>query len=206
VQQQEEVSIGGPGFAIKNTDAVDRGLAVVGDHRRCLDGRLCTGGCGRPCFRTDCRVADEVVAIVMTCSSQAMQRREDRTPATELLVEPTKSEGIFELYRRNAETAEQRDKPQPTQTKWAIGSMEWLAEQKKSALNRSRSLAGRSGGPRQQSSQVTGAPMVRIHLPPGQSPQTTGSAGDFTRLIPIIQNHAGSIVKFLAGSLAFLVD
>jgi hypothetical protein len=54
----------------------------VGDHRRCLDGRLCTGGCGRPCFRTDCRVADEVVAIVMTCSSQAMQRREDRTPAT----------------------------------------------------------------------------------------------------------------------------
>ena len=47
VQQQEDGSIGGPGFAIKNTDAVDRGLAVVGDHRRCLDGRLCTGGCGR---------------------------------------------------------------------------------------------------------------------------------------------------------------
>ena len=38
---------GGPGFAIKNTAAVDRGLAVVGDHRRCLVGRLCTGGCGR---------------------------------------------------------------------------------------------------------------------------------------------------------------
>ena len=47
MQQQEDGSIGGPGFAIKNTDAVDRGLAVVGDHRRCLDGRLCTGGCGR---------------------------------------------------------------------------------------------------------------------------------------------------------------
>jgi class 3 adenylate cyclase len=39
--------------------------------------------------------------------------------------------------------------------------------------------------------------MVRIRLPPGESPQTIGSAGDFTRLIPIIQNHAGSIVKFL---------
>jgi phage terminase large subunit-like protein len=43
---------------------------------------------------------------------------------SELLVEPMKSEGIFELYRRNAEAAEQRDKPQPTQTTWAIGSME----------------------------------------------------------------------------------
>jgi hypothetical protein len=39
--------------------------------------------------------------------------------------------------------------------------------------------------------------MVRIQLSPEESPQTIGSAGDFTRLIPIIQNHAGSIVKFL---------
>ena len=39
--------------------------------------------------------------------------------------------------------------------------------------------------------------MVRIRFPPGESPQTIGSAGDFTRLIPIIQNHAGSIAKFL---------
>src|SRR5262249_46023343 len=31
------------------------------------------------CFRTDCRAVNEVVAIVMTCSSQAVQRREDRT-------------------------------------------------------------------------------------------------------------------------------
>jgi hypothetical protein len=51
---------------------------------------------------------------------------------SELLVEPMKSEGIFELCRRNAEAAEPRDKPQPTQTTWAIGSMEWLAEQKRS--------------------------------------------------------------------------
>jgi hypothetical protein len=54
------------------------------------------------------------------------------TAFSELLVEPLKSEGIVELYRRNAEAAEQRDKPQPTQTTWAIGSMERLAEQKKS--------------------------------------------------------------------------
>ena len=51
---------------------------------------------------------------------------------SELLVEPMKSEGIYELYRRNAEAAEQRDKPQPTKTVYARGSMEWLAEQKKS--------------------------------------------------------------------------
>jgi hypothetical protein len=51
---------------------------------------------------------------------------------SELLVEPMKSEGIFELHRRNAEAAEQRDKLQPTQTTWAIGSMGCLAEQKRS--------------------------------------------------------------------------
>jgi hypothetical protein len=31
---------------------------------------------------------------------------------------------------------------------------------------------------------IDGGPRVRIHLPPGESPQTIGSAGDFTRLIP----------------------
>jgi hypothetical protein len=31
-----------------------------------------------------------------------------------------------------------------------------------------------------------GGPRVRIHFPPGESPQTIGSADDFTRLIPII--------------------
>jgi class 3 adenylate cyclase len=43
--------------------------------------------------------------------------------------------------------------------------------------------------------------MVRIHLSPAESPQTIGSAGDFTRLIPIIQNNAGSIVKFLGNGV-----
>jgi hypothetical protein len=51
---------------------------------------------------------------------------------SELLVEPMKGEGIFEFYRRNAEAAEQRDKPQPTQIVYTPGSMEWHAEQKKS--------------------------------------------------------------------------
>jgi hypothetical protein len=51
---------------------------------------------------------------------------------SELLVEPMESEGIFELYRQYAEAAEQRDKPQPTKAVYAPGSMEWLAEQKKS--------------------------------------------------------------------------
>jgi len=36
------------------------------------------------------------------------------------------------FMRRQAEAAEQHRKPQPFQTTWAIGSMEWLAEQKKS--------------------------------------------------------------------------
>jgi len=43
-----------------------------------------------------------------------------------------KDEGIYELYRREEEAAEQRRKPQPAQTVWQPGSMEWLAEQEKS--------------------------------------------------------------------------
>jgi len=45
---------------------------------------------------------------------------------------PFPGQNIFELYRRNAEADEQRRKPQPTKTVYAKGSMEWLAEQKKS--------------------------------------------------------------------------
>jgi predicted phage terminase large subunit-like protein len=41
--------------------------------------------------------------------------------------------GIFEATRRRAEAVEQRHKPPPTQTVWAPGSMEWLAEQNKSS-------------------------------------------------------------------------
>jgi len=48
------------------------------------------------------------------------------------LKKPFPSQGFFEFMRRQAEAAEQHRKPQPFQTTWAIGSMEWLAEQKKS--------------------------------------------------------------------------
>jgi len=45
---------------------------------------------------------------------------------------PFPGRGIFEYYRRLAEEAEERRKPQPVQTTWAVGSMEWLVEQNKS--------------------------------------------------------------------------
>jgi hypothetical protein len=41
-------------------------------------------------------------------------------------------QGIYELYCLQAEAAEQRRKPQLIKTVYARGSMEWLAEQKKS--------------------------------------------------------------------------
>jgi len=47
-----------------------------------------------------------------------------------------KSYGAFEAMRQRAEemlAEQQRDKPQPAQPTWAIGSMEWLAEQNKSS-------------------------------------------------------------------------
>ena len=46
---------------------------------------------------------------------------------------PFTGQGIYELYGRQRAAAEQRRKPQPTNTTWAIGSMEWLAEQNKSS-------------------------------------------------------------------------
>src|SRR5437763_1697294 len=46
---------------------------------------------------------------------------------------PFPGQGIFEYYRRLAHEAEERNKPQPAQTTWAIGSMEWQAEMNKSS-------------------------------------------------------------------------
>src|SRR6202047_1524524 len=43
---------------------------------------------------------------------------------------PFPSQGHYEYMRQRAHELQQRDKPQPTKTVWAIGSMEWLAEQK----------------------------------------------------------------------------
>ena len=50
---------------------------------------------------------------------------------SELLVKPMNGEGIYELYRRRAEAAAQRSKPQPTQTLPQPGSIEWFEAQKK---------------------------------------------------------------------------
>lgn len=44
---------------------------------------------------------------------------------------PFPGQGVFEYYRRKAEQTQQRRKPQPVQTEWAKGSMEWLAAQNK---------------------------------------------------------------------------
>ena len=46
-----------------------------------------------------------------------------------------KSWGFYELTRQKAEQlrTEQRGKPQPTETVWAPGSMEWLAANNKSS-------------------------------------------------------------------------
>src|SRR5882757_4766121 len=39
---------------------------------------------------------------------------------------PYPGQNMFELYRRQALELKERNKPQPVQTTWAIGSMEWL--------------------------------------------------------------------------------
>jgi len=55
--------------------------------------------------------------------------------ALEMLNPEMKGAGIYEFYRRKAEEprAEQHGNPQPSQTAWAPGSTEWLAEQSKSS-------------------------------------------------------------------------
>jgi hypothetical protein len=55
--------------------------------------------------------------------------------ALEMLNPEMKGWGIYEFYRQKAEElrAKQRGNPQPTQTAWAPGSMEWLAEKNKSS-------------------------------------------------------------------------
>jgi hypothetical protein len=43
----------------------------------------------------------------------------------------TCAKGYYEWARQRAQAIEQQRQPQPTKTVWAIGSMEWLAEQEK---------------------------------------------------------------------------
>jgi predicted phage terminase large subunit-like protein len=52
---------------------------------------------------------------------------------------PFSNQGYYEWMRQRAQALEEQRKPQPTKTVWAIGSMEWLAEQDK-ALETERRL------------------------------------------------------------------
>jgi len=97
---------------------------------------------------------------------------------SELLVEPMKGEGIFELYRRYAEAAEPRDKPQPTKpctppARWnGVPSRRNRAEPQ-CRLRRRLPFAATSGGGPTTKLAVAGGPRVRIHLPPAASHQRT---------------------------------
>jgi hypothetical protein len=53
--------------------------------------------------------------------------------ALEMLNPHMKGWGLYELYRQRAEElcAAQNPAPQPTQSNWAPGSVEWFAEQEK---------------------------------------------------------------------------
>jgi len=44
---------------------------------------------------------------------------------------PFPGQGLYEYYRQRAQELEEQRKPQPVKTVWAIGSMEWQAEQEK---------------------------------------------------------------------------
>jgi len=61
-------------------------------------------------------------------------KHDDQADSTAQFLEwfkkPFPSQGCWEYMRQRAQELQQRDKPQPTKTVWAIGSMEWLAEQK----------------------------------------------------------------------------
>jgi hypothetical protein len=51
--------------------------------------------------------------------------------ALEMLNPGMKSRGFYEWARQKAEALKEQHKPQPPQHQWAIGSMEWEAEQRK---------------------------------------------------------------------------
>jgi predicted phage terminase large subunit-like protein len=46
---------------------------------------------------------------------------------------PFPGQGIFEYYRQRAQELEEQRKPKPVKTVWAVGSMEWQAEQEKAS-------------------------------------------------------------------------
>ena len=48
---------------------------------------------------------------------------------------PFRAQGIYEFTRMRAQALEQARHPQPAQPNWAIGCLEWQAEQEKAKLN-----------------------------------------------------------------------
>jgi hypothetical protein len=60
-------------------------------------------------------------------------KHDDQVDSTAQFLEwfkrPFPNQGYYEWARQRAQALEQQRKPQPTKTVWAIGSMEWLAEQ-----------------------------------------------------------------------------
>jgi hypothetical protein len=46
---------------------------------------------------------------------------------------PFPGQGFYEYYRQLAQELEEQRKPQPVKTEWAVGSMEWQAEQENAA-------------------------------------------------------------------------
>ena len=82
------------------------------------------------------QLEDQMTSFTSDIDRAAAGYSPDRVDAlvwafSELLVEPMKGEGIYELYRRGAEAAAQRSKPQPAQTVPQPGSLEWFEAQKK---------------------------------------------------------------------------
>jgi hypothetical protein len=48
---------------------------------------------------------------------------------------PFPSQGIYEFTRMRVQEIERAYRPQPTEPNWAIGCLEWQAEQEKAGLN-----------------------------------------------------------------------
>jgi hypothetical protein len=49
------------------------------------------------------------------------------------LIREFPGQGFYEYYRQLAQELEEQRKPQPVKTVWAVGSMEWQAEQEEAA-------------------------------------------------------------------------
>jgi hypothetical protein len=84
-------------------------------------------------------VKDRLCCASSTASTRPISKVDACSGAFEMLNPQMKGWGISELYRQQAEQLLAKRKargeatPQPTQTEWAPGSMEWLAAKNKSS-------------------------------------------------------------------------